>query len=82
MIFLILYIVGAVVSWPVLGYLIAKDTTYQSFDMEDIVFGLLLGGFMALLWPIVISGYGLARLIKWATDGGFDNFTAKLKDRK
>lgn len=69
-IFLILYLVGAGTSYPFFVYKLVKEVSYGEIETFDIVFGMLLGLFIAAVWFITLPGYGIARGVKWAMDGG------------
>jgi hypothetical protein len=68
MIFLILYFVGLAISWLIFGYANAKslhDIGGGDWDVEDIAFGIFVGGFIGFFWPVTLPCYGIVKGIQW-----------------
>jgi hypothetical protein len=52
------YVVGFLVTWRRAAWVLAHDMSFgDRIDGNDIAFGIFMGCFIALCWPLVVPGY-------------------------
>lgn len=62
-----LYLVGAVLLWPVFAAQIAHHDRKQFrsvWGFDDYLFSAFFGFFAAAVWPLAVLFFGMARLVK------------------
>ena len=68
-VFAVVYLGGAVLSWPIFTTLIARhERSSGLWRDEDWIVSAAGGVIVAMGWPVTIAGFYVIRFAKWALD--------------